>query len=307
MIELDALQQQFSGTIHLGEVLAPYTTFKIGGPADLYLEPVSTVDVETIVTYLHAHAMPMLVLGNGSNVLVADTGYRGAIVNLEKGFADVTMDGDAVRAGSGIRLAQLVDFCIQQSLRGMEMLAGIPGTLGGAVIMNAGAYGGEISDHLVSIDVVRNGVAKTIQKQDAGFAYRRSRLDGDIILGARFRLPRGDKDTMKTIRRETMLKRNASQPVQYPNAGSIFKNPPGAYAAVLIEACGLKGTRIGGATVSPLHANFIVSDGSATAQDIVDLIRVVRRVVHETRNVNLELEVKLIGFDASVYASLQWN
>lgn len=295
MIDLDDLRKRFSGTIRLSEPLAKYTTFKIGGPADMYLEPASAQDAVMVSKFLREHSIPFLVLGNGSNVLVADAGYHGAIINLESGFGTVAMDGVDVVAGSGIRLAQLVDFCIQQSLQGMEMMAGIPGTLGGAVIMNAGAYGGEISEHMVSVDVVRNDALQTIPKAEAGFSYRHSKLYGDIVLGARFRLPRGDKEKTKTIRRETMVKRNASQPVQLPNAGSIFKNPPGMFAAVLIQECGLKGTRIGGAEVSTQHANFIVSVDHASAKDILELIGLVRQTVFEKKNVNLELEVKLVG------------
>lgn len=304
MIELDELRQLFSGAVRLSEPLSKYTTFKIGGPADWYLEPEHDADVVNIVRYLREHGIRYVVIGNGSNVLIADEGYRGAVINLEHGFGTAAIDGDDVVAGAGIRLAQLVDFCIQHSFQGMEMLAGIPGTLGGAVIMNAGAYGGEISEHMVTVDVVRNDAVLTVPKSEAGFAYRTSDLQADIVLRARFRLPRGEKEQMKTVRRETMLKRNAAQPVQFPNAGSIFKNPPGQYAAVLIQECGLKGTRIGGGMVSEQHANFIVNNDRATARDIVELITFVRDTVRDKTNVNLALEVKLIGFDAAVTASL---
>jgi len=307
VIASDELKNFFRGKIALGEPLGKYTSFRIGGPADFYLEPEDSEDAAQLIRFMNERQMPFIVLGNGSNVLVADEGYRGAVINLEHGFGYVKMVGDEVVAGAGIRLAQFVDFCIQESLKGAEMLSGIPGTLGGAVIMNAGAYGGEISDYMTEIDIVRNGQVVRIKKNDAGFAYRTSRLEGGIVLGARFTFPHGNKEEMKTIRRETMLKRNTSQPVQFPNAGSIFKNPPGAYAAVLIQECGLKGTHRGGAEISELHANFIINKERASAIDVLDLIRLIRQTVFEKKNVKLELEVKLVGFDETVMNSLRWN
>ncbi|HET7153350.1 MAG TPA: UDP-N-acetylmuramate dehydrogenase [Candidatus Kapabacteria bacterium] len=296
----------FRGKIALGEPLGKYTSFKIGGPADLYLEPEDDEDAAQLLRFLSERKMPFVVLGNGSNVLVADSGYRGAVINLEHGFGFIRMEGDEVAAGAGIRLAQFVDFCIQESLKGAEMLSGIPGTLGGAVIMNAGAYGGEISDHMTEIEIIRNGKLVRIKKDEAGFAYRTSRLQGEIVLGARFKFPHGDKEEMKTVRRETMLKRNSSQPVQFPNAGSIFKNPQGAYAAVLIQECGLKGTWRGGAEISEQHGNFIINKERASANDVLELIRLIRQTVHEKKNVKLELEVKLVGFDDTVMNSVKW-
>jgi len=304
MIDIDALRKIFRGRIALNEPLGKFSTFRIGGPADIYLEPTDAVDVAQVQTFLRANAIPFVVLGNGSNVLIADAGYRGAVVNLEFGFGRVWKENDEVVAGAGIRLAQFVDYCIQESFKGAEMLAGIPGTLGGAVIMNAGAYGGEISDFITEIDAVQNGNIMRITKRDAGFAYRTSQLGGDIVLGARFKFASGDSAEMKTIRRETMLKRNASQPVEYPNAGSIFKNPAGTYAAVAIQECGLKGARRGGAEVSELHANFIINKNHATATDVIELIQFIRQTVFEKKGITLELEVKLVGFDESTVHSV---
>lgn len=296
MIALDDIRKSFRGRIALNEPMARYTTFRIGGPADIYLEPVDKEDALALITYLRRESVPYVLMGNGSNILVSDQGIRGAVVNLEVGFNYVWSEDDGkIVAGAGIKLAKFVDFCISNGYAGAEMLAGIPGTLGGAVIMNAGAYGGEISDHMLAVELIRGDKLMTIAKENAGFAYRTSRLQGDVILEASFRFPRGEKENMKVVRRETMMKRNRSQPVQWGNAGSIFKNPKGDFAARLIQECGLKGTTIGAAQISELHANFIINLGQATAADVMALIQIARQAVFEKFAVELELEVKLIG------------
>lgn len=297
MIPLDDIRKSFRGRIALNEPMERYTTFRIGGAADIYLEPLDKEDALALITYLRGQSLPYVLMGNGSNILVSDHGVRGAVVNLEVGFSYVRNQDDdgTVVAGAGIKLAKFVDFCIGNGYAGTEMLAGIPGTLGGAVIMNAGAYGGEISDHMIAVELIRGSKLMTISKDDAGFAYRTSALQGDVILEASFQFPSGQKENMKTIRRQTLLKRNSSQPVQWGNAGSIFKNPKGDFAARLIQECGLKGTTIGGAQISELHANFIINRGQATAADVMALIHVARQAVFEKFAIELELEVKLIG------------
>lgn len=296
MIPLDDIRKSFRGRIALNEPMERYTTFRIGGAADIYLEPLDKEDALALITYLRGQSLPYVLMGNGSNILVSDQGVRGAVVNLEVGFSYVrNQDDGTVVAGAGIKLAKFVDFCIGNGYAGTEMLAGIPGTLGGAVIMNAGAYGGEISDHMIAVELIRGSKLMTISKDDAGFAYRTSALQGDVILEASFQFPSGQKENMKTVRRQTLLKRNSSQPVQWGNAGSIFKNPKGDFAARLIQECGLKGTTIGGAQISELHANFIINRGQATAADVMALIQVARQAVLEKFAIELELEVKLIG------------
>lgn len=296
MIPLDDIRKSFRGRIALNEPMERYTTFRIGGAADIYLEPLDKEDALALITYLRGQSLPYVLMGNGSNILVSDQGVRGAVVNLEVGFSYVrNQDDGTVVAGAGIKLAKFVDFCIGNGYAGTEMLAGIPGTLGGAVIMNAGAYGGEISDHMIAVELIRGSKLMTISKDDAGFAYRTSALQGDVILEASFQFPSGQKENMKTVRRQTLLKRNSSQPVQWGNAGSIFKNPKGDFAARLIQECGLKGTTIGGAQISELHANFIINRGQATAADVMALIQVARQAVFEKFAIELELEVKLIG------------
>ncbi|MBE0643462.1 MAG: UDP-N-acetylmuramate dehydrogenase [Bacteroidetes bacterium] len=304
MLSLEHIRNLCSGGISISEPLAAMTSFRIGGPVDILVEPASTEELTQLVRYFRSVDVSYVVLGNGSNILISDEGIRGVAINIEKHFSDVAIDGDVITAGAGVRLSKFVDFCVRHRLAGSEMLAGIPGTLGGAVIMNAGAYGGEISDHLLDVTVLREGDVKTLTKEKAGFRYRSSDLRSDIVISARFRFPEGDEEQLRARRKELLLKRNAAQPVNWPNAGSIFKNPEGSYAAKLIEESGLKGHRIGGAQVSELHANFIINTGGATAADVLKMIGHVRRSVHAQTGVMLELEILLLGFSADALASL---
>ena len=300
VVHIDDIRKFFRGQIALSEPLKKYTSFRIGGPADYYLEPADKQDVAEIITYLQRLRVPFTVIGRGSNLLVADDGLRGAVISLETGLSGIRMENDLVVVDAGMTLARFVDFCIQRGFKGVEMLPGIPGTIGGAVMMNAGAYGGEISNHLVEVEVLRNGKIIIVKKQDAGFSYRKSGFAGDIILGASFRLPAGDKAEIMKMRRELLIKRNQSQPLNLPNSGSMFKNPQGTHAAKLIEEAGLKGKRIGHAQISEKHANFIVYLGGATALDVLALIECARTSVFDRTGISLELEVKLLGFSHGV-------
>jgi UDP-N-acetylmuramate dehydrogenase len=300
VVDIIDIKKFFRGFISLNEPLGKYTSFQIGGPADFYLEPADKADVVAIVTYLQQQRLPYLILGKGSNMLVSDDGVRGAVINLESGLSHISVSGNVVTAEAGLSLARFVDFCIHHSLQGVEMLPGIPGTIGGAVVMNAGAYGGEISDHLVTVEVLRKGNVTTVSKQDSGFSYRHSNFQGDIILGATFQLAAGDKQEIMKNRRDLLIKRNRAQPVNFPNSGSMFKNPKGGYAAKLIEEAGLKGKRIGNAQISEKHANFIVNHGNATAEEVLSLIELAKSTVAKKFNIDLELEVKLVGFDEQV-------
>lgn len=296
MVSLSDIKQFFRGYIGINEPMAKYTSMRVGGPADYYLEPADKMDLVEIILYLRNNKFPSLMLGRGSNLLVSDEGIRGAAINIEAALANVRMQGDLVVAEAGVTLAKFVDFCVQKGLAGVEMLAGIPGSMGGAIVMNAGAHGGEISDHLVEVEVLREGRIQSIRKEEAQFAYRRSGFGNDIVLGTSFRLPEGNKEELLAKRRELILKRNASQPLHLPNSGSMFKNPPANFAAKLIEQAGLKGKRVGNAQISEKHANFIVNLGGAKATDVFTLIDLARRTVHQNAGILLELEVKLIGF-----------
>jgi len=269
---------------------------KVGGPADFYVEPEDRKDLLALIEYFKTHQYTWMVLGRGSNVLVSDEGIRGAVINVEHALSQVLLKDGLVVAEAGVRLTKFVDFCVQNSLSQVENLAGIPGTVGGAITMNAGAHGGEISEHLVEVEVIREGNLQTVKKADAQFAYRRSGFSDDVVLAGSFLLPRGNKEELATRRRELILRRNESQPLELPNLGSMFKNPPNAFAAKLIEQAGLKGKRCGDAQISEKHANFIVNHGNATAADVAKLIELTRRTVYQNAGIMLDLEVKMVGF-----------
>ncbi len=320
MVSIDQIRKFFRGYIGIGELLAKLTTFKIGGPADFYLEPLDAGDLAVLVNLLSEHELPFMMIGNGSNMLVSDFGYRGAAINIERGLSAVEFDGEFVKAGAGIKLAKLVDFCVENGLHGVETLAGIPGTLGGAILTNAGAYGETISDYLFEVEVIRRGELKKISKvatgdsmrrEAAAFSYmkvitdRYSSLENDFVVGAAFRFPQGDKAELKRVRRELILRRNELQPVELPNAGRIFKNPGGKSAGKLIENCGLKGFRIGNAQFSTKHANFVVNLGGASAVDVLQLIKTAQEKVNEKSGVMLELDVKLMGFQLEELAIIE--
>jgi len=297
LISISEIQKIFKGRITLNEPLARFTTFRIGGVADYFVEPVDIDDVVNIVKYAADHGIPHYVMGNGSNILISDEGIRGVVINLETGFNYLKHENEMIIAGAGVKIAKFVDYCIQNSYAGVEMLAGIPATVGGALIMNAGAYGGETADHVTEVKVIRNGKLRTLSKEDCGFVYRSSNLKNTVILEATFKLPTGNKEEVSQKRKELILSRNQAQPVEVPNAGCMFKNPKDNKAAILIDQCGLKGTKFGGAMVSTKHANFIVNYDNATAQDVIELVKIVKNTVHQKTGIDLEMEVKLIGFE----------
>lgn len=297
MISITDIKQFFKGNISLNEPLARFTTFRIGGEADYLVEPVDSEDLLSIVKYCSSKQMPYYVMGNGSNILISDEGIRGVVINLESGFNYLKHDDGKIITGAGVKLAKFVDFCIQNNYAGVEMLAGIPATVGGALIMNAGCYGGETSAYVTEVRVIRNEEILSLTREECGFRYRNSNLKDTVIMQAAYKLPEGNKEELAKKRKEFMVKRNESQPVEIPNAGCIFKNPAGHHAAVLIEECGLKGLTVGEAMVSPKHANFIVNFGNATAHNVIELVKQIQKTVKDKKNISLELEVKLIGFE----------
>lgn len=290
------LKSVFRGSIRINELLAQYTSMKVGGPVDYYLEPADRDDLVAIVRFLRQHDFPTMVIGRGSNLLVSDVGLRGAAISVERCLSDVRPEGDLVRAESGARLTKLVDFCIQSGFAGMEWAAGIPGTVGGGIVMNAGAHGEQMSDHIVDVEIIRDDAVLVVPKSAAAFGYRSSAFRGDVVLSARFTFPSGDREQLIRHRSELMRKRNETQPLNLPNSGSMFKNPPGTHAAKLIEQAGLKGKRVGGAQISEKHANFVVNLGTARASDVMTLLDLTRRTVYQNTGILLELEVKLVGF-----------
>ncbi|HEY6951056.1 MAG TPA: UDP-N-acetylmuramate dehydrogenase [Bacteroidota bacterium] len=290
------IKKFFRGTILLNEPLSRYTWMKVGGAADYYVEPADRNDLVEIVNYFRQNSFPFVMLGRGSNVLVSDDGIRGAVVNIERALSSLRLEGDGVVAEAGVWLQKFVEFCIQHEFAGVEMLAGIPGTIGGAIVMNAGAHGGEISNFVTEVEALRDCAIKKFSKEESDFAYRHSAFEQDVVLSATFRLPKGNKEELSKRRRELILKRNETQPLELPNSGSMFKNPPNTFAAKLIEQAGLKGKRIGNAQISEKHANFIVNLGAAKATDIVQLLELAQRTVYQNSGIQLEFEVKFLGF-----------
>lgn len=237
-----------------------------------------------------------MVLGAGSNVLMGDKGFDGVVIKLSGDFADYSFKGTTLAAGAGARIPVLVSKCMENGLAGMEALAGIPGTVGGALVSNAGTKEGWIGSIVSSVEIMAgNGNFKTLKKKDLKFGYRSSNLEGTLILKAEFTLKKAQKNDILQKINDLMLRRAAAQPLDAWSVGSIFKNPEGGSAGKLIEAAGLKGMQFGGAKVSEKHANFLVNSGSATAADMRNLIAAVRRKVKETSGVDLELEIKIIG------------
>ena len=278
--------------------LAPLTTFRIGGPAALYLEPESDHDLAAAGRAVVEGGVPVVVLGKGSNVLVADAGFAGLVLRLGRGYRWCARDGDRLTAGGAMPLPALAGIALRHRLSGLEFGVAIPATLGGAVWMNAGAHGHEVAEAVESVEVfrLRTGALEAVLAADAGFHYRRSAMGEDtVVVGAHLRLVTGDPVAIRTSMDEARDWRRATQPLAEPNCGSVFTNPHGLHAAQLIEAAGAKGRRVGGATVSTKHANFIVAEPGASAADVVALMAEVRAMVESDAGVLLEPEVRLVG------------
>jgi len=296
------LRRSVGGRIATGFPLAPLTTFRIGGPAALYLEAGGSDDLAAVAEAVRATGVPVLVIGKGSNLLIADSGFPGIALRLGRGFRWASRDGDLLAAGAAIPLPALAGVAMTQGLAGLEFGVAIPATLGGAVRMNAGAHGAEVADVASEVEafLLGQGRATRISPPALGFSYRRSALPPDVVVtAATLRLRPAPDDEIRERMREAREWRRATQPLAEPNCGSVFKNPPGEHAAVLIERAGGKGLAVGGAAVSRKHANFIVANPGASAADVRSLIDRVRSLVRERAGVELETEVHLVGaFDA---------
>ena len=293
--------EAFNERVKFAEPLSRHTSFRIGGPADVWLDAEDAVDIARVQALAAATEMPLWIVGGGTNLLVADRGVRGVVVHLGKAFASVEWtegdDGTHARAGAAVALKKFVNQAIDRDLAGLEFAEGIPGSIGGGLLMNAGAFGGEISAVVEYVEGVdRNGAVRRMPRAELRFEYRNFDLEaGFIVTHIGFALSRGVPDVIRARRADSKRRREAHQPLGYPNAGSIFKNPPGEYAGRLIEAVGLKGLRIGGAMLSPQHANFIVNVGGATAADVRALMRAAEQRVWEIKRVRLQPEIKLVG------------
>ena len=296
-------KQRFSEILNENQILeaepmSRHTTFRIGGPAELFLVPKSTEEIAGIFKICREEGIPWFVLGNGSNLLVSDKGYQGVVIQLYKGFGEVKVQGCQITAQAGALLSQIAAAAREESLTGFEFAGGIPGTLGGAVVMNAGAYGGEMKDVVKEVTVLtREGEIRTLQAEELAMGYRTSAIKeaGYIVLSAVLSLEKGDKEQIKARMQELAGMRSSKQPLQYPSAGSTFKRPEGYFAGKLIMDSGLRGYQVGGAQVSEKHCGFVINTGNATARDVRNLMADVQRIVEEKYGVKLEPEVKFLG------------
>ena len=285
-------------SILLDEPMSRHTTFRVGGPADFFVTPKAKEEVRDVIRICKEAGMPYYIIGNGSNLLVSDAGYRGVIVQIYKEMNEVKVEGDLVKAQAGALLSGIAAKALGAELSGFEFASGIPGTIGGACVMNAGAYGGEMKDVLESVTVL-TGEGKIIElgRNELELGYRTSVIakKGYIVLGAVLKLERGDGEKIKTYMDELKEKRVTKQPLEYPSAGSTFKRPEGYLAGKLIEDAGLRGFQVGGAQVSEKHCGFVINRDHATAADIMELMRQVQIRVKENSGVDLEPEVKRLG------------
>lgn len=295
-----------NGRLNLNEPMYLHTTFRTGGPASVFAVPADASEASALIAYLNQNALPHYIIGNGSNLLVSDKGYDGVIIHLGRvdgtdfvmlGYEE-TENGILFDAGSGCMMSVLASIAEKLECTGFEPLSGIPGCIGGAVIMNAGAYGGEIGKLIKAVEVItKDGKIKKLPSEELQFGYRSSSLEkeGYVISRVEYFLPFGEKETIHSLMRDYAERRKEKQPIELPSAGSTFKRPEGHFAGALIEEAGLKGYKLGGAMVSDKHCGFIVNIDHATSDDICRLIRHVQKTVFEHSGVMLETEVKFLG------------
>lgn len=294
----DAIRAVFKGGLLEGEPLSRHTSLRVGGPADIFATPRDAEDLQNLVKVLNDQQIPRIVIGGGYNLLVRDGGFRGVAISLEKINQLVVRQAGEIRAEAGARTIDLARLAETHGLGGLEFLVGIPGTVGGAIRMNAGAHGGEIFDHLVSLEILGDTGVLTHDKKTLNYGYRSLQLDPDkIIISANFRLAAGRRDEISAAMAACLQKRRDAQQVSLPNAGSFFRNPPGQAAWRLIDEAGLRGTSVGGAQVSEVHTNFLVNRGGATASDFLRLATMVKEKVFAASGIQLEEEVRITGED----------
>ena len=294
----DELQAKITqGLLKIDEPLCKYTMTKLGGLADLLVIPASIEETKATVTYAYENEIPLLLLGNGSNMVVRDGGVRGIVLHLSK-LDEIRVDGTSIHAQGGALIIDVSKRAASEKLTGLEFACGIPGSIGGAMAMNAGAYGGEIKDIIVQTTVLTNsGEILVLSKDELDLGYRKSIItkEGYYVLSADFRLAEGDKETIDAKVADLTFQRESKQPLEFPSAGSVFKRPPGYFAGKLIQDCGMQGKGYGGAEVSMKHAGFIVNKDKATAWDYIQTIEMVKAEVKKQFGVELELEVKIVG------------
>lgn len=280
------------------EPMSRHTTFRVGGPADYFVEPETAEELRSVLQLCKEEGMPFYILGNGSNLLVGDRGYRGVMVSLGRAWSQIVVEGGVLRAGAGALLSAAARQALNHALTGLEFAAGIPGTVGGAVVMNAGAYGSEMCCVLTSATVLtEDGTVRTLPLSELELGYRTSCIlrNGYVVLEAEMKLEPGDESAIRARMEELAGQRRSKQPLEFPSAGSTFKRPQGYFAGKLIQDAGLRGFSVGGAQVSEKHCGFVINRGDATAADILNLCREVQARVKAQSGVSLEMEVKLLG------------
>lgn len=294
----EKLKDEDLGTVLLNEPLKNHTTLKIGGPADLYYEPKNIESLKTALSYIKEVNVPIRAIGRGSNLLVADGGIEGVVIKVGEGLNHLEKSDNTIRVGGGYSLITLATLMSREAFTGLEFAAGIPGSVGGAVFMNAGAHGSDMSKIVEkALILFPDGELKWLSTEELGFSYRTSILQqkGGICVEAVLVLEKGDKETIMAELKKNKDYRRNTQPWNFPCCGSVFRNPLPNYAGQLIESSGLKGTQIGGAQISEMHANFIVNTGDAKAKDVLELISFIQKTIKEKHGVDLHTEVEIIG------------
>ena len=282
--------------IYLNEPMLKHTTFKIGGPADIFIKANTQEELQYILEIAKKNNVPVTIIGNGSNVLVKESGIRGIVIKLD--LKEIIIDNNKMYVEAGVLLPKLARVACNNNLEGLESLAGIPGSFGGAIYMNSGAHGVEIGNNIIDITYINEDLEiKTIKKENANFSYRKSIFQEKnwIILSGNIQLKKGKQEEIKKKMEQYLETRIHNQPLNLPNAGSVFKRGENYITAKLIDECGLKGYRIGEAEVSKKHAGFIVNTGNATAEDVLKLIEYIKQKVKEKHNVNLQTEIIILG------------
>ena len=302
-MDLNELKKMITGKIMENEPMANHTSYGIGGPALAFIKPKSIKDLQIIQSFAQKHSLAIHCIGSGSNLLVSDNGIDGFVLSLEKSSKKILFEEDICYVGAGVKLSKLVKECIKRNLTGLETLIGIPGTLGGALIMNAGAFGNEISNYLTSIELLNSkGIVEQKSTHEIEFSYRSSTFNkDDIILSAEFQLKQASETEIQKNRNQANFNRKSTQPLKFRSAGSVFKNPKDFAAGYLIDQAGLKGKSIGDAMISDIHANFIINQANAKAEDIVQLIKLIRNTVYKKYSIVLELEITTLGFPKGTF------
>lgn len=294
------LKDKDFGKILFDEPMKNHTTFKIGGPADVMIIPSTEEELVKAVRFCRNNNIDFFVMGNGSNLLVRDGGIRGVVIKVYEGVNDIRVNGNLIYCEAGALLTAVSKVALKHSLKNLEFASGIPGTIGGAITMNAGAYGGEMKDVVKKVRVLdRYNEIKELSNEEMNFRYRNSRVgdEGLIVLSVELELEHGEYSEIEAIIKDLTFKRTSKQPLELPSAGSTFKRPEGFFAGKLIEDAGLRGLRHGGAAVSEKHCGFVVNIDNATCEDVTHLISVIQKVVNDKFGVKLETEIKIIGED----------